>query len=174
LAGVAGATLTMSSATVYVAVTPVGAITAIPASAGVGDAVSSDSVVGEQVRELKQASGLTWAQFAGLLGVTPRAVHFWVEGGRISADHLARLDRVRHAINEIAAAEPTATRAALFTVGADGRTPFARLIAEIHRGGEWEPSDRRPLGTLEAPSGIGAPGRPVATEDFVAISLPSR
>lgn len=146
-------------------------VTAIPASAAVGASLAPQLGLAAQVRALKHDSGLTWAQFAALFGVTPRAVHFWVEGGRITSGHQERLERVRQVLGSIDAATPSAAREALFTVVAGGHTPYALLVAETHREGDRDRSNSMPFGFEESPSGVGVTGRPVATEDIPGFSL---
>jgi transcriptional regulator with XRE-family HTH domain len=168
VAGMTAATFTVSGLATAVVPTPV--ITAIPASAAIGIGIRADHAVGAQVRALKLASGLTWAQFAGLFGVTRRAVHFWAEGGRISADHVARLERVRQALDSAGGSTPAQTREALFTVDGRGITPFASLIAEVNRSTGRLIAEGSPLGFEETSTGLGVPGEPVATEDFHGVT----
>lgn len=168
LVGVTAASLTVS--TPVVVSEPVPTVTAIPASAAAGGALAGDHALGHQVRALKEASGLTWAQFAGFFGVTRRAVHFWAEGGRMSADHVARLERVRRALDQAGGSTPAEARAALFTAGSSARTPFAELIAEVNRSKERPATEASPLGSEESLAGVEVPGTPVATEDVHGIT----
>ena len=167
VAGMTAATCTMG---VPVMVTDLTSVTAIPASHMVSEVLSADHNIGAQVRELKVASGLTWAQFAALFGVTRRAVHFWVEGGKISADHLVRVERIRGVLERLGGTSPEATRAVLFSIGSTGRTPFAALVSEVNRTGDFTP-ERSPLGIEEASIKVGIPGTPVSTEEFSGIKL---
>jgi transcriptional regulator with XRE-family HTH domain len=166
-AGVTAASLTLSSPANASTLAP--AVTAIPATIPIGATLRADHGPNAQIRALKVASGLTWAQFAGLFGVTRRAVHFWVEGGRMSADHLARLERIRLVLDRLGGGTSVEARSALFTVDETGRTPFASLVAEAHRSEERQRAEAAALGFEESLSGVGVPGRPVATEDFRGI-----
>jgi DNA-binding transcriptional regulator YiaG len=165
-AGVTAATCTMCAPALE---SDLSSITAIPASQAVNVASVIQRGIGAQVRELKVSSGLTWAQFAALFGVTRRAVHFWVEGGKISADHLVRVERIRSELERVGGATPDKTRAALFSIGASGRTPFAALVAEVTP--EGSTPERSPLGVEEASVTVGVRGRAVATEEFTGIKL---
>ena len=150
-------------------------VTTVPASTALGAhlAPTRERGVAAQVRALKMDSGLTWAQFAGLFGVTPRAVHFWVEGGRLSDDHIDRLERVRQVISSIDAATPAAAREALFSIAPQGRTTYSLLVAELEPSSSRAAFDSSPLGFEEFESGVGAPGEPVAPEDMPGIKLRS-
>jgi len=148
--------------------------TVIPATAPTSTAASSLQGLGEYVRSLKVESGLTWAQFAGLFGVTPRAVHFWVEGGRISSDHLTRLGRISQELATIDGTTPPKTREALFTIGQDGQTRYSRMIAEVNHGSLAIVADHRPLGSEEVPHGAAVPGTPAGSEDFPGLKLNRR
>jgi hypothetical protein len=169
LAGIAAVPLTLSTPASWGGEPPV--VTAIPASHAISDVMIPDLNAGAQVRELKLFSGLTWAQFAGLFGVTRRAVHFWVEGGRMSADHHMRVDRIRQALARVGGSSPDETRAALFTVGPTGWTPFAELVAEANRSREGFTSERSPLGSDEPVVRVGVPGQPIGTDDFPDVTL---
>lgn len=48
----------------------------------------------EQVRTLRDASGLTWDQLARLFGVSRRTIHNWASGARLSALHAEALGQV--------------------------------------------------------------------------------
>lgn len=85
----------------------------------------------ETVRRLKDRSGLSWDQLAALFGVTRRAVHFWVNGGNLSASHLVRLQRVVQVIDSLDAESPRERRAALIGAGAGGQSRFELLAAEV-------------------------------------------
>lgn len=166
-AGVTAATCTVCVPTVEA---DLSSVTAIPASHAVNGVLTADHNIGGQVRALKVASGLTWAQFAALFGVTRRAVHFWVEGGKISADHQVRVDRIRRELERVGGNSPEETRAALFSVDDGGRTPFSALVAEVNPT-ESVMRERSPLGVEEADIKVGVPGRAVASEEFSGFKL---
>ncbi|MGW0215714.1 helix-turn-helix transcriptional regulator [Micromonospora chokoriensis] len=41
--------------------------------------------ISDSLRQLRDASGLTWDQLAKLFGVSRRAIHHWANGGRMTA-----------------------------------------------------------------------------------------
>jgi transcriptional regulator with XRE-family HTH domain len=150
------------------------AVTVIPASTAVSAVLSPDRGLAEQVRALKTESGLTWAQFARLFGVTPRAVHFWVEGGRMTADNQRRLEHLREAITTINAPAPPEVREALFSIDPAGRSPYSTLISELTGPSTRRRSSRSPLGAEETLEGTGVPGNIVGPEGFSGITLRRR
>lgn len=105
--------------------------TSIPVRALAGATTSQDAAIARHVQELKERSGLSWAQVASLFGVTRRAVHFWVRGGNMTDDHLLRLERLGSAISVIDRSDPEATRAFLMAPDAGGVSMFSRLVAEV-------------------------------------------
>ena len=121
-----------------------------------------EETLGEQIRDVKEATGLTWGQFADLFGVSRRSVHLWVGGGNISADHIARFEMIRAKISRLGTLTPIETRAALFTLGANGVSPYAELVAEIS--GPSSSYIARPLGTGEQESNLGNPGTLIGSE----------
>lgn len=67
------------------------------------NAIASDQSTAALLTATHKASGLTWEQIARYFGVSRRAVHLWVSGGRMSASneellvHLVRaVDSVKH------------------------------------------------------------------------------
>jgi hypothetical protein len=128
-----------------------------------------EETLGGQIRDVKEASGLTWGQFADLFGVSRRSVHLWVGGGNISADHIARFEMIRAKISRLGTLTPIETRAALFALGANGVSPYADLVAEIS--GPSSSYDARPLGTGEQESNLGNPGTLIGSETIDDIFL---
>ena len=92
---VAGMTAATCTVGVPAMVTDLTSITAIPASHVVSEALTADHNIGAQVRELKLASGLTWAQFAARLRRHPPRRALLGRRRKISADHLVRVERIR-------------------------------------------------------------------------------
>jgi transcriptional regulator with XRE-family HTH domain len=66
------------------------------------------------VQELRQKSGLTWDQLGRLVGVSRRAVHLWVAGGRVNAHHLELLTQLHQIVDRLPATSPVERRALLF------------------------------------------------------------
>lgn len=123
--------------------------------------------MGQLVQDLKESTGLTWSQFADLFGVSRRAVHFWVSGGNISADHIARFESIRAKVRRLGKMTASETRSALFTLGENGMSLYASLIGEISR--LPRASDSRPLGTADLESNVGNPGILVGSETVDGI-----
>jgi hypothetical protein len=84
-----------------------------------------------QLQHLKETTGLSWNQVAALFGVTRRAVHFWIRGGNITDDHLARLDHLQTQLFAHVSDDPRSTRAALMLPDATGRSPWSRLLSDV-------------------------------------------
>lgn len=79
----------------------------------------------EGILEIRKRSGLTWKEIALIFGVSPRAVHLWANGERVSAEHETKLRAVLEKIRRIdqGSAQATASRlrssqdgAPLFTI----------------------------------------------------------
>jgi len=85
----------------------------------------------QQLQDLKDSTGLSWAQIAALFGVTRRAVHFWVRGGNITNEHLARLEHVRSQRQPGVTDNPGSTRTALMLPDATGRSIWSSLLADL-------------------------------------------
>lgn len=120
----------------------------------------------ETVRRLKDYSGLSWDQLAALFGVTRRAVHFWVNGGNLSAPNLVRLRRVAQVIDGLDAESPRERRAALIGAGAGEQSPFELLAAEIEVGLRSDRRDRA-VDLLDArQGGPHTPGEVVGTRSL--------
>jgi transcriptional regulator with XRE-family HTH domain len=126
-----------------------------------------EASLGRLVRSLKESMGLTWGQFADLFGVSRRAVHLWVGGGNISADHIARFENIRAKVSRLGAGTPDETRTALFTLGSDGFSAYSSLIGQI--GSRSSLRDSRPLGTAELESNFGNPGTLIGSETVDGI-----
>ena len=90
----------------------------------------------ESVLEIRKRSGLTWKEIALILGVSPRAVHLWVNGEKVSSEHETQLRAILEKIRRIdqGSAQATASRlrssqdgAPLFTML--GTLPLSALEA---------------------------------------------
>jgi hypothetical protein len=85
-----------------------------------------------RVAQLKESSGLTWSQFAALFGVSRRAAHFWVQGGRMSDAHAARLGAIHRVMQAFHGLQPLQVRSALLSPSESGISQYAELVAQVH------------------------------------------
>jgi DNA-binding transcriptional regulator YiaG len=108
-----------------------------PVSArAVGNAESrTDS---EEVTWIKRHSGLTWDQLGKIFGVSRRAVHMWVNGGRLNESNARRVRSfsaiIRDVESEIPQPTPEMVRARLLQVESDGLSIIDRLRRERSTG----------------------------------------
>lgn len=100
------------------------------------------SELGAAIRALQRRSGLTWGQFAEALGVSRRAVHHWVAGRRLSAQHARQIEALTTLVSEFEGLTSNETRARLLVPGMDGRSALARF-RELS-----QPRRTMPLSTL--------------------------
>lgn len=106
----------------------------------------------EEVRWVKENSGLTWGQLARVFGVSQRAVHLWANGGRMNETNARVLREFASIVSDVARPSSDETRAALLTAGADGFSAVDRFKS-LHRTGRDDIS-----GTALSPAElIGAP-----------------
>lgn len=99
------------------------------------------------VRRLWSTSGLTGEQIARLFGVSRRAVHLWVSGGRMNAANHERLAHLLAVIDALPGHTPAQRRAALLAPDEQGMSQFDRLRSD-HSSSEndisgtpWRPGD---------------------------------
>lgn len=83
-----------------------------------------------EIMELRRLSGMTWGQLAQLFEVTPRTLHFWASGKRLTASNEERLRRIAETVRQIDRGSARENRDALFTPQLDGIRP----IDLIHMG----------------------------------------
>ena len=88
----------------------------------------------EAVNWVKTHSGLTWDQLGKVFGVSRRAVHLWVSGGRMNATNARALREFAAAVEAVHASDPDAARAALLAVGTDGKSAVDRFRARQRTG----------------------------------------
>jgi hypothetical protein len=93
-----------------------------------GDSEHSTS---QQIRILRDFSGLTWGQLARLFAVDRRSLHMWANGGRLNARNAELLAEALSIVRSVAtrAGDPAATRAALLAQGLEGSI-FDQLMAK--------------------------------------------
>jgi len=161
MVGLCFASFTFGSA---VAWEDAGASTYVPTQQNITHLPDERVTPGEQVSALKEQSGLTWGQVADLFGVSRRAVHFWVEGGKMAAYNVTRLQHLQMEFAYLVGAAPVDVRRALFTLD-DGRSsPYARLITEVNAPGP-RLFTGPPVGAVRPPTSI-APTAAVGTVDI--------
>lgn len=81
--------------------------------------IAAEHVVGipEQVRRLRDYSGLTWDQIAKLFGVSRRSVHLWASGKRMNAGHEKTLFDLLSIVDRLPASSADARRVAMLRPG---------------------------------------------------------
>lgn len=83
----------------------------------------------ETIRRLKERSGLTWEQLSRVFGVSRRALHFWVNGGRLNAENAERLQVVESYVDSHDRGDPKATRDALLSRGGHQMSTYEFLVS---------------------------------------------
>jgi transcriptional regulator with XRE-family HTH domain len=130
------------------------------------------SELASAVRRLKERSGLSWQQLADAFGVSRRAVHFWSNGGNMTAPNVDRLRSLEREVSAIDTGDPKAVRAALLAPAADGSSIFQAWIAAVTpRRLVERPSVAAVLDTFESDEYhrgqvVGSVDTGVALEDF--------
>lgn len=76
----------------------------------------------ERLTYIREATGLTWDQIARVFGVSRRAVHNWVAGGRMTARNEEVLARLQAEVRSLPVASLGDRRAKLFAAGPDGKS----------------------------------------------------
>jgi transcriptional regulator with XRE-family HTH domain len=120
--------------------------TAIQTRIDIGE-VQQVASLAERLRRLKETTGLSWAQLGELFGVSRRSMHFWVQGGNITAEHANRFSSLQAEIAALDVGVPGATRSRLLAPDASGTSPFARMVQEAY--GDRLFAGRPPLEQLE-------------------------
>lgn len=95
-----------------------------------GAAVLPSEAVAVPIAELRRLSGFTWDQLARLFNVSRRSVHFWASGKTMTAGNEEHLQRLLAVIRKTDRGSPSANRAVMLKVQADGTIPFDLLAAE--------------------------------------------
>lgn len=83
------------------------------------------------VRRLKERSGLSWQQLADAFGVTRRALHFWVNGGKMAPASEERLRTLTQVIDGFRSANPKIVREALLAPGTTGVSKLVELTSAV-------------------------------------------
>lgn len=89
--------------------------------------------VAQSVRDLREASGLTWEQLARIFGVSRRAVHNWANGGRMTVRHAEILSHISRLVADLPASDPASRRDLLLAPGRGGRSMFDAFRAIYSR-----------------------------------------
>jgi len=104
------------------------AVTQVPGS---GQATSRNAgkqargAIALSIQQLKDQSGLTWAEIAKAMGVSARAVHHWANGATISAANAERLQGLTRIVASAQGMTPRETRSRLLAPGRDGRSKLS-------------------------------------------------
>ena len=91
---------------------------------------SNPGAVAHSVRTLHEASGLTWDQFARLLGVSVRTAHSWVSGLPMSTASMEALARLQNLVDTLPGTTPAERRSNLLAPSETGQSPFDHLRSE--------------------------------------------
>lgn len=91
----------------------------IPAVAGVAVQPRTSDVrdlrsPADNIKALRELTGLTWEQIARLFGVSRRSVHHWAAGGKLSSGNEELLAEVVDLVRAIGASSPASVRHELF------------------------------------------------------------
>ncbi len=135
----------------------------IPVSFSVEDNdPTANTTPAELVHELRQISGLTWAQIAKVFDVSARAPYHWASGKTVSAENHERLGQVVTALKFIDRGSAEENRNLLLRNARPGQT-FLGLLC----GGEYE------LVRALAGEGVGRPAFGSAlTQDAERFNVP--
>jgi DNA-binding transcriptional regulator YiaG len=76
------------------------------------------------VHKLHDESGLSWAQFAKLFGLSARTVQVWASGVPLGSGQREQLDRIEELIMSLPGRTPEARKEALFATPKNGRSVF--------------------------------------------------
>lgn len=92
-----------------------------------------DSTLSAKAKDLVQSlhdeSGLTWEQLAKLFGVSRRALHLWVAGGRLNSANQQVLTTLIDAVRSLPGGTPGAKRSQLMAPRGGRRSLFDELRA---------------------------------------------
>lgn len=84
----------------------------------------------QTARALRDASGLSWDQFARLLGVNVRTVHSWVAGGKAGTVNIEKLIQLQKTVDQLPGRTPEERRSNLLEPDKQGQSIFDRLRSE--------------------------------------------
>jgi transcriptional regulator with XRE-family HTH domain len=76
----------------------------------------------EILNRLRRVSGLSWGDIASAVGVSRRAVHLWLNGGRVAGAHMTRLLALQRLVAAYETGDPRQTRTRLLQADASGRS----------------------------------------------------
>jgi len=92
-------------------------------------ATTTPGLTSEAITELRRVSGLSWAQLARLLRVTPRSLHLWVSGRAASATHEEHLARLLAFVRRMDNGDPSPNRSEILRADDKGTLLFDLLAA---------------------------------------------
>lgn len=114
------------------------------------------------VAALRRSSGLSWQQIADAIGVSRRAVHYWANGGNISALHRSRLEELAAEVQQLGYLEPQEVRARLTDPSGEHQSLLERMASGHRRDRAPQPTavDRMFASDPELPGEeVGTPAR---------------
>jgi len=115
-----------------------------------------DQKIGMKIAHLRSKSGLTTGEIAAAVGVSRRAVHHWVSGGRISDRHATRLGALIALVQSYSPDTAANIRSHLLSLEGEGTSPLQNFMMTVTL-------ERRPLSTQSLTGileGEDAPGIP--------------
>lgn len=91
--------------------------------------------VADVLSRLRHVSGLSWGEIASAVGVSRRAIHHWLSGGRVAGAHMGRLLAFQRTVaaHELGSAEETRLRLQQPGVGGRNALENFRLQTQATR-----------------------------------------
>lgn len=83
----------------------------------------------ERIKDVRQATDLTWEQLAKMFGVSRRSVHLWASTGKMNANNEEVLGRIERVVNGLKNMTPQQRRSA-FLDSSNGQSILARIKSE--------------------------------------------
>lgn len=87
-----------------------------------------DADIPSLIHKIRRLTGFTWEQVAKLVGVSRRAVHLWLSGGRIGDRNYEKLGKILALIEQIDRGNAEENRTLLLSQSKNGRT-FCELLS---------------------------------------------
>lgn len=134
LVGGALVSQTTSAAAAPTAVVPLLAPSGtLPAAPPVVPTTAASPSVADRLNRLRAVSSLNWGEISTALGVSRRAVHLWLNDGRIAGAHLTRLAELELDVYQLEAGDPDRTRLRLHQAGPNGRSALEEFQLRASR-----------------------------------------
>lgn len=105
----------------------------LPAAPPVVPTPATSPSVADRLNRLRAVSSLNWGEISTALGVSRRAVHLWLNGGRVAGAHLARLAELELDVYRLEAGDPNHTRLRLHQAGPNGRSALEEFQLRASR-----------------------------------------